>query len=62
MAAVIGNQNILIKNNSYFIKALKRLKQKDKLHDTKDAEIEAMIQEIKNMAKTIETTQEAKTE
>ncbi len=57
MSAVVKNQNVLIKNNSYFIKAFKQLQQKDKLHDAKDAEIEAMIQGIKSMAKTLDANE-----
>ncbi len=53
IATLAKNQNILIKNKNSFIKGNKRrdaaileLQQKDKLHDAKDAEIEAMIQGI----------------
>jgi len=56
------NQEILIKNSNTNIEKHKRFAQdiqqlqaKDVIHDQKDAEIEAVIKGIRDMAKTVET-------
>lgn len=49
---------ILVKNNNAWLKWIKtipKLHEKDKQHDAKDVEIEAVINGIKNMAKAVET-------
>ena len=53
-AQILKNQAILVKNNDWFIHAIKALQQKDSVHDKKDAEHDALIQGIKTMAKSVE--------
>lgn len=68
ITALNKNQAVLIKNNEYFVKrdkqntttlqqlteAINALVAKDKQHDAKDREIEAVIQGLKDMSVAVE--------
>lgn len=62
--ALMKNQAVLSKNNTYFIErdklfatCISELQQKDKQHDKTDVDLQATVKSIKNMAKAIEQTE-----
>lgn len=57
-AIIIKNQNVLVKNNQYFIESLQALRTKDSQHDATDKQIMALIDGLKNMAKSVEAVKE----